>query len=373
MAKCFIEESGLPACVIRRTKGSDDFIGKITETFRRAKENAPAIVLLDDLDKFANEDDHHRDAAEYVAVQAGIDDVKGAEVFVLATVNDRRRLPDSLTRPGRFDRVFEVQYPTAEDAEKIIAHYLKDRKIGADLDMSDVVRMISHSSCAALESVLNDAAMSAAYARKACIEREDLVRAVLRREYDSPDDLTKMSSERIAKTALHEAGHLVANEVLCAGSVGLASIRSTGRSAAGGFVHRCKRLPRRAYCIVVALAGKAAVELYYSETVASGCQSDIKNAYTEIREAISESGTNGFGMIDVAMHRFPETSESMNARNEAVAQAELARYYLKAKDVLLQNRAFLEKAAAALAEKETLLYSDIQKLRAEVGVTAVAV
>ena len=74
MAKCFIEESGLPSFVIRRNKGNDDFVGEITETFREAKESAPAIVFLDDMDKFANEDDHHRDAEEYVAVQAGIDE-----------------------------------------------------------------------------------------------------------------------------------------------------------------------------------------------------------------------------------------------------------------------------------------------------------
>ena len=62
MAKCFIEESGLSSFIVRRDKGSDDFIAKITETFKKAKENSPSIVLLDDMDKFANEDDRHVDA-----------------------------------------------------------------------------------------------------------------------------------------------------------------------------------------------------------------------------------------------------------------------------------------------------------------------
>ena len=69
----------------------------------KAKENAPSIVFLDDMDKFANEDDRHCDAEEYVAVQSGIDEVKGYDVFVLATVNNFDKLPRSLTRPGRFD------------------------------------------------------------------------------------------------------------------------------------------------------------------------------------------------------------------------------------------------------------------------------
>ena len=76
MAKSFIEESGLKAFTVRRDKGNDDFIGSITEVFKNAKDNAPSIVFLDDMDKFANEDEGHRDAEEYVAVQSGIDEVK---------------------------------------------------------------------------------------------------------------------------------------------------------------------------------------------------------------------------------------------------------------------------------------------------------
>ena len=78
-------------------------------------------------------------------------------------------------------------------------------------------------------------------------------------------------------------------------------------------------------------------------------------------------------MIDVATNRFPNTSENMNSRNEAVTQAELERYMLITKDILLKNREFLEKATAALIEKETLLYSDISILRDNTTITEVAV
>ena len=69
MAKCFIEESGLKTYTVRRNKGTDDFMKEITETFEKAKENTPAIVFLDDMDKFANEDEKLCDAEEYVAIQ----------------------------------------------------------------------------------------------------------------------------------------------------------------------------------------------------------------------------------------------------------------------------------------------------------------
>ena len=373
MAKSFIEESGLNSYIVRRNKGNDDFIGDITATFQKAKENAPCIVFLDDMDKFANEDNDHRDAEEYVAVQAGIDEVKNYDVFVLATANEIWKLPKSLVRSGRFDRKIEVQCPTNSDAGEIIEHYLSNKKVSKDVNMDDLSKMISYSSCAELETILNEAAIGAAYNRKPSIEMDDLVKSVLRMQYDSPDNYTKTSAEDMKKTALHEAGHLVVSEILCPGSVGLASLRSTGRDSTGGFIHRCKELPRRPYHVLVSLAGKAAVELYYSETCASGCQNDINRAFNIIREGLSENATLGFGMIDVATNRFPNTSESMNSRNEAVTHSELERYMIITKDILLKNREFLEKATAALIEKETLLHSDIVSIRENSAITEVAV
>lgn len=371
MAKSFITESGLPAYIVRRDKGSDDFIGKITDTFEKAKKNAPAIVLLDDMDKFANEDDRHIDAEEYVAVQAGIDEVKGCNVFVFATVNEIRKLPRSLIRSGRFDRKIEVNSPTDRDAEEIIKYYLAEKKVSDNVNMDDLVKMVSYGSCAELETILNEAAIGAAYARKEKIEMDDLVKSVLRMQYDAPDNFTKKSSDALKEIALHEAGHLVVSEILTPGSVGLASLRTAGRDSTGGFIHRCMPVTRRAHHILISLAGKAAVELYYSGVCASGCQSDIRKAANNIRDAISESGTGGFGMIDVANHRFPESSESFNSRNESVVHAELERYMFKTREILIKNRDFLEKAAQMLSEKETLLYSDIRKLRESIKITEV--
>ena len=373
MARAFIKESGLEAYTVRRNKGNEDFLGEIADTFKRAAENAPSVVFLDDMDKFANEDNDHRDAEEYVAVQAGIDEVKGKPVFVLATVNEMYKLPKSLVRSGRFDRKIEVECPTEEDAEKIVRYYLGGKKISDDVDMEDLVRMISYSSCAELETVMNEAAISAAYKRKESVGMEDLVGAVLRMQYDAPDNFAGTAEDELKKTALHEAGHLVVSEALCPGSVGLASIRSRGRGDVGGFIHRCRELGRRPYYVLVSLAGKAATELYYSEACASGCQQDIAKAYEEIRSGISNSGTRGIGFVDITTHQFPDASQSMLARNEAAVEAELERMMFKAREILLKNREFLEKTAEALFEKETLLYSDIRKLREEVTIVGAVV
>lgn len=365
MAKCFIEESGVKAFTVRRNKGNDDFIGNITDTFKKAKESAPSIVFLDDMDKFANEDDRHRDAEEYVAVQAGIDEVKDSDVFVLATVNEAWKLPRSLVRQGRFDRKIEVKYPSEKDSQRIIEHYLSTKKVADGISMEDLAKMISHCSCAELETILNEAAVFAGYKRKDCVDMDDLVRAVLRSQYDSPDNFTTESAEKLERIAIHEAGHLVVCEVLEPGSVGLVSLRSSGRDSTGGFIHRCKDFSEEFHDIIVSLGGKAATELFYPETNAKGSFEDIRRAYSMIREDLHQEGSRGFGMVDVSCQRFPETSESLNARSEAVAQAEVERYQRIAKSILIENRDFLDKAITALIEKETLLYSDIQAIKAE--------
>lgn len=360
MAKCFIEESGLQAYTIRKNK-SENFTGYISEVFEEAKKNAPCIVFLDDMDKFANEDDCHRDADEYVAVQSAIDDARDKEVFVLATVNEIHKLPDSLTRAGRFDRIINMERPSDDDCTKIIRHYLSQKAISEDLNIDDILKMINYSSCAELETIANEAAIHAAYERKPCIDIDDFIYAILRLEYNLSDNCEKRDDEEIRKTAIHEAGHVVMSEVLLPESIGFASVRKDRRRGKLGFVHGCKDVKTGMQNILISLAGKAATELYYG-TCDMGCMDDLRKAYYCIRDEISEKATLGFGMVDVANNHFPDTSESMNSRNEAVVQAELERYMFRAREILAKNREFLEKVSQALLEKETLLASDIKRI-----------
>jgi len=373
IAKCFIEECGLDYYVVRKNKNDIDFIEEISETFIKAKENSPAIVFLDDIDKFANEDEHHCDADEYVAVQAGIDEVKNYDVFVIATANRIQKLPKSLIRSGRFDRKIKFYSPNSLDAYKIIEHYLSDKKVSTSVNMEDLSKMISYSSCAELETILNEAAIVAAYERKDSIEMEDMIKAVLRMEYDSPDDLTKLCDDDIKKTALHEAGHIVVSEVISPGSVGLASLRSAGRGSTGGFTHRCEGPSSFNEDILVSLAGKVAVELFFSDNSATGCKSDINRAITLIRESIMFNGSHGFGMIDVTTDSFTNLSESMNSRVEAVVQAELETYMFKTRNILQKYMDFLSEITQALIDEETLLYSDIEAIRESVDVNMTVV
>ena len=362
LAKCFMEESGLNTITVRRDKGSDTFIDGITQAFARAKAEAPSILFLDDLDKFANKSHSRCDAPEYVAVQAGIDEVKETDVFVIATANDIDKLPDSLRRSGRFDRKIGVQAPTAADAEAIIAHYLEGKRVSGDVNMKNLTMMMSYHSCAELETILNEAAIRAAFSRQDSIGMADLVSIVLKQQYGAQEDIPNVPDEIIEKVALHEAGHLVLCEVLCPSSVGFASLLPSSENRCGGFVHNCKVIPDSCGA-AIALGGKAAVEMWYAGQNAAGCGSDIRRAVNYIREAAAKEGALGFPLLDVESDSSNGMSEFLNARSEAAVQTELERCYGRAKRILAQNETFLKKITRALIKKKTLLYSDIQTIR----------
>lgn len=358
MAKAFIQESGLASFTVRKRQGKENLLAEIAESFRKAKEQAPAIVFLDDMDKFANEDFMHRDAEEYVAIQAAIDEVKDKDVFVLATANDYEKLPDSLCRRGRFDRQIEFNSPNMADAEKIVNYYLKGKKVDPSVNLEDLTKMLDCGSCTMLETVLNEAAIYAAYARRETISMPDLVRAVLREAYESPETFRKMTEEETRRTAVHEAGHAVVCEVLIPGSVGLVSVRAQGYRT-GGIMHRCTDIIDAEQDVLVSLAGKAAVELVCPDRFAEGCTSDIERCIGKLKRIMTKEAAYGFGLIPI-----PPLSGILTSKIEAEIQAELERYLHKAREILLLNRPFLEKLTDELTEKETLLYSDVQRIKA---------
>lgn len=365
MAKSFIEESGLKTFTVRKTK-SDQFSEHITDIFKKAAENAPSIVFLDDMDKFANEDYEHCDADEYVAIQAGIDDVNGKEVFVLATVNDRYKLPESLVRPGRFDRVIKVSSPGVEDGTKIIKHYMADKKISPDVNLDDLSRMICYSSCAELETILNEATILAAYKRKENVEMTDFIKIVMKMEHDSSVCFDMERDENARRIAIHEAGHLVVCDVLHPKSVGFAALKSNGRKIDGGFILRCERIDNEIDHAMIAMGGKTAVELYYGNG-AEGCGRDLDRAASMVRGTISEYGKYGIGVVDISGNGF-DNSQNFLARNEAVVHAELERLTSKVRKILIDNKGFLDKVAEELLEKGVLLYSDIRRIREELNI-----
>ena len=367
MAKCLIEASGREVFTCRKTEPDGEFVKTIKDTFDRAAEAAPSIVFLDDMDKFANDDNGHRDSEEYVTVQSCIDEAKGTEVFVLATVNDMDKLPRSLVRAGRFDRVIEVETPEGKDAEEIISHYLSKKKMAADLNPRTIADILSGRSCAALETVINEASLLAGYQRAERISMEHIMDACLRIVFKiNPGSHTAIDLREDslgARMAYHEAGHIVVSELLSPGSVTLAVTRNDGgqrvgftRSRNSGGKWSLRGLEND---ILVSLAGRAATEMRFG-AFDTGTGRDLDDAFETAMHLVRDLCSNGF---DLFAYRHRDDSQALAERQEIVVAAEMERYYRKARSLLFNNRDFFEAVAHVLAEKGVLVAADIRSIR----------
>ena len=359
LAKCFVKESGRKSFVIKKDRPDGAFVDQIRETFEKAAEEAPSIILLDDLDKFANEDKYHCDAEEYVTVQACIDEVKETDVFVIATTNNMHDLPDSLVRHGRFDKIFRMRFPRNEDAKKIISFYLQGKKVADDIDVEEIARFSVGHSCADLETVINIAAVYAGYENKEFIGQEDLKNACLREFYHASNgDERTMESYR--RAAVHEAGHAVVSEYFQPGSVNFASIVAGG----AGLVCRHKgeeyseEFRNMEAEVIIDLAGKAATELILGETD-MGANRDLHTAFDQVGRLLDNVSAFDF----YSWCHGEETSSRVFDHLDDVKGAEMTRYYLKTKQILGKNRAFLEEMIEQLIEKKTLSFKDIALIR----------
>ncbi len=370
MAQSLIDASGWKAVTCRKSEPDGKFVTVIRKAFQKAAESAPAIVFLDDLDKFANDDEGHRNSEEYVTVQSCIDDVKSLDVFVLATVNEMRCLPRSLTRAGRFDRIIEIHPPENDDAVQIIEHYLKEKILADDLDLNTIADLLDGKSCATLETVMNEAGLMAGYERAECITMKHVVRACLQTVYRMVLDNDVFSAKidlaspcRDSFIVCHEAGHVVTSEVLAPGNVVLVSSKGR-RGHEGGFVQSRQKTTVSSYQdieneVIGVLGGKAAVDIVYGE-LDMGAADDIDKAFELIRslqESVASTGT--------LLHVYSEYRISENAffAQESSAAAVVGLLYQKTKAILFEHRDFLDAVAQTLAEKKFLLSKDIARIR----------
>lgn len=365
IANSFVEECGKKCYVCRKNLPDKEFIKYIKNTFEEAKNNAPSIVLLDDFDKFANEDKDHRNAEEYVTIQSCIDDVKSSEVFVIATANDLRLVPESLLRAGRFDNSIEIKAPRGLDAEKIIRHYLDGKNTVADLDVKKLTRILNGRSCAELETIINQAGIYAGFENKERIEFNDIIRACIRTIYNAPETIKNETCEDDEQIAYHEAGHALISEILEPDSVTMISIGEHEGSSIGGFTayyrdesywRSVKSMRNRVLCL---LGGKCATEVKYG-MIDAGCSSDIERALNVVRRIIVEYAGNGF---DKCSPRYDfDLSEMQKYNQEKTINDELEKCYIKAKQIIIENQSKLDDLAVELNKKKLLISEDIKKI-----------
>ena len=376
MAACLIEASGRKAFICRKDKPDGEFVKQITETFRAAKEAAPSIVFLDDMDKFTNGDERNPDAEEYVTVQSCINECMDSDVFVLATANNIRVLPDSLLRAGRFDRRIKVENPKGSDAERIIAHYIAGKPFVRDIDAAVVAKIMGRRSCAELETVINEAGLLAGYERSEVITMNHIMKVCLHLFHDVPTEVInafgeskdEKAGENLRRTAYHEAGHATVAEVLNPGSVTLVTAYDDEDSDMGGF-SSCGNDAKGSYLqrvenrVIISLGGMAASEQVFGEPDA-GSSDDLNKAFDAVGDMVRDIGFCG-------LHLHPNVcdygSVDLRARQEYAASSEVERYFRKAKEILANNRPLLNAIAEGLMKKGFLTACDIAEIRKKIA------
>ena len=380
MVKSLADASGRKVFYCRKDEPDGDFIRTLKDVFTKAGNEAPSVIILDDMDKYADVNRYDQDAEEYVTIQSCIDDAKDKDVFVAATANSIYPFPRSLLRPGRFDRIIEVEVPRGKDAESIVAHYIKEKAFVDDIDARTIARIMDGRSCAELEKVINEAGIFAGYQNSDKITMNHFLEACMRTVFHAPacsvpgsdeEDFSFLTetlmnycneSRLLPQVICHEAGHAVLSEILCPGSVTLVSSYSKGGDE-GGFtscyhdesIDNYRWTESRILCC---LGGMAAVEQNYG-AIGIGASSDLDQAFQYVQALVTSECVCGFSLHSLR----GRDSAALRARQEQAVASEVERYYRKAKQLLAANDSFFRTIVHALGEKKLLTAPDIKKIR----------
>lgn len=359
MASILMEESGRKSFVFRRINEGNTFLGEMKDIFDVAKEEAPSILLLEDLNLYVESNSPY--APEWACLQACIDETSDADIFVIATTNDTRYMPQSLLRPGRFDYILNLNPPLGKTAEDIVSYYLRDKNLAKDVQISDIVKAMPQVSCATLETVMNLAAINSVYRDHAHVQKEDIIDALLKVVYNLRKADCEEDPQEHQMIAVHEAAHAVVGEVLHSGSIGIITIRGSHGAIGGmesGFAVYAKSEEEFQDEIIKTLAGKAGTALIYG-IMDIRAAADIKKADQLLDIWLCHFAGGGFSGVEPSENRL---SEPRLSYNEAIKSAKLEELYRRAYKILYDNRDFLLAVQKELLEHETLLNSDLAKI-----------
>ena len=363
--KDMIDACGVTTYTLRKDKANDDFIDTIRETFELARENEPAIVFMDDMDKFADED--ARCPEEYAVIQACMDESKDHKVLALATVNEPDRLPYSLKRAGRFDKIIKLGHPGRSDSEKIVNHYLSKKGCSANINYKEVARLLDGQSCASLESIINEASIMAAYDNRETVDNRDIINATLNVVYHTPAAVNSSDGQSDPTLAYHEAGHAVISEILEPGSVNIVSTADRSGSDVGGFTsyqqsekyfNSMDYMENRVMCL---LGGKAANDVVFGINDV-GCNDDLHRAYDIVGRFVDNYCSYGFHSWEGITER--DSSNELKNKKETLVSFEMEKYYQRVKRILIENKEFLDMLAERLMKDKLITFHTVQEIKA---------
>ncbi len=392
LAKAIAGEADVPFFSISGSDFVEMFVGvgasRVRDLFKQAKDNAPCIVFLDEIDAVGrrrgtgfNGGGHDEREQTLNAILVEMDGFETSDqVIVIAATNRADVLDPALIRPGRFDRQVYVPLPDVKGRFEILRVHAKKVRISAPLDpkLHRIARSSSMFSGADLAAIINEGAILATLAGKDAIELEDLEEARDKVRWGRSKKSRVTDEQERLLTAYHEAGHALVQSLLPnADPVHKVSI--IPRGPFGGATFSLPEKDRMTYSrnfvhahLRVACAGRIAEELC-GHDMNSGAASDIKQATRLVRQMITEWGMSdrlGFvnygddptretRMIDLGTREFSdETARVIDEETKRI----IDEAYADARRLILENRERLEAIAQALLKYETISGEDVRRL-----------
>lgn len=387
LAKAVAGEANVPFFSISGSEFVEMFVGmgasKVRDLFKQAKEKAPCIVFIDEIDAIGKKRDGHvggNDEREQTLNQllTEMDGFEGnAGVIILAATNRPESLDPALTRPGRFDRRVPVELPDLKGREEILKVHAKNIRVASGVDFRQIARMASGASGAELANIVNEAALRAVRDGRKFAEQSDLEESieVVIAGYQKKNAI--LTDQEKWTVAYHEIGHaLVAAKQTHSAPVQKITIIPRTSGALGYTMqveegnHYLMTKEEIENKIATYTGGRAAEEVVFG-TVSTGASNDIEQATKLARAMITRYGmSKDFDMVAMETVTNQYLGGDASLTCSAETQAEIDRQVVslvksqheKAGQILMEERDKLDELAKFLYEKETITGEEFMEI-----------